>query len=221
MRNIGVVAVVFMGILVVAQAIALVNFTISMWPMFWDEGFPGVLMVLASIVPVAVTLAFGAYLITRRHQLADAWFNDDSAEVVIEPEILLRTGLILVGVWLIATSLPSFARPFLTWIVQAVRDGTMDSVFAESAPPMFTGFLFALPDLLVLSVEMAFGALLILRSRQIAERLWNGASEAAEKVCVDHLCPSCGEPYDPSGYRDDVTEPRCSKCGASVSLDSP
>jgi predicted RNA-binding Zn-ribbon protein involved in translation (DUF1610 family) len=95
----------------------------------------------------------------------------------------------------------------------------MDSVFAESAPPMFTGFLSALPDLFVLGVEITFGALLILQSRRIAQRLWKGTSETAVEVSVEHLCPSCGEPYDPSDYRDDATEPRCSKCHAFISLE--
>ncbi len=34
-------------------------------------------------------------------------------------------------------------------------------------------------------------------------------------------CPSCGSKYNPNDYREDITEIKCSACGASLSTENP
>jgi len=168
-------------------------------------------------VPLISSISAGALLIIGREWLADRLLPGASPESAVDAASLLQIGLAVVGVWLFAQSIPDVASVPMRWALQSAQEGVLyENVNSGSYVSYLVGTLAA--PILRLSV----GALLVIFSKRLAERLWAQHApkpEAASVVAAMPRCPNCGTQFDPEDYRDGLATPRCVECKEPLNLD--
>jgi len=211
LRRLTSVVVAVLGIGMCADSLAFVAQVLSLIDMFGQPDYGPVLWSLVgAILTTGLTLAAGVFLIVRREWVAARLVCDDD-ELTIGPSDLLRLGLIVIGVWLVATSLPSLVAAISEWLYRAyvtARDQLDDSLTFET----WSRATLVIRDL----VQLSLGLLLLRRARVLSTRLWFGVERSDRAIEVERqadlpTCPHCGASYDPSEYVD-LTTARCTEC---------
>jgi hypothetical protein len=215
MKEIGVVAIVVVGLLTLAQAVDLVSYPIAtVIKMEGSPRFPFVSALVLSLLPLTGSLVLGALLISNRQRLAERWFQDADISMSLEAVSLLRLGLIIIGVNFITDAIPLALKSASDWIVMyAVVDRTAATILGLNG-----GLWDLFHDPVRAIVELGMGLLLIARSRPLANYLW--ADRTVDKPAAAPLpkCPACGTPYDPADYQGGMTIARCSECKAPLDV---
>ena len=205
MKKLGVIVIVAIGLLAVLQGTVYLGFVFSLASPGTGMDGSQILNVMSSVVPMAGALAIGILLITYRMSLADRWFEDGDVSASIDATSLLRVVLLAVGAWMVATATPALLGSILAAIM--IRVGGYSQEFGL-APSLFE----MAPRVLPQTLEIAVGAVLIARSEPLSRRLWQGRPAVEQPpVQPPSACPSCGEPYAASDYRD-TENAKCSRC---------
>lgn len=169
MRRIGAVAIVLMGLWVISLALSLV--ASSSWALgnlaYPDAG--AALALIAFVLGIGALGLFGAWLVGNRDKIAARLFDDTPAGAHLGAFDVLRVGLILFGVSLLAASAVRLIGAVSMWSTYAsiARD--------PDAWNTTMGWWDPAADTLVGLVQLAFGLLLARRSSSIAQRLWGNA----------------------------------------------
>lgn len=208
MKKLGVVAIVVVGLLSLAQAVALISLPISALRMDKDPRFPVVLAFVLSLLPLIGSLVLGALLISNRQRLAERWFQDADVGISLDAVSLLRLGLIIVGVTLITDAIPLALKSVSGSIIQAAQDKFIQPLFGVLNQGLW-GFL---QGLVFPVVELGIGLLLIARSQPLANYLWADRTVDEQASAALPRCPACGTPFDPADYQGGMTMARCSAC---------
>jgi hypothetical protein len=210
MKRLGVVAIVVVGLLTLAQAVAFITYPIAIIRMDGNPSFPFVLAFVLSLLPLIASLVLGALLISNRQWLAERWFQDADIGLSLDAVSLLRLGLIIIGVNFITDAIPLALKSGSGWIIRPPE--------YEMLAQTLYGLKFLLQDLVRAIVELGIGLLLIAGSQPLATYLW--ADRTVEKPAVAPLpkCPACGTPYDPADYQGGMTLARCSECKEPLDL---
>ncbi len=212
MKRFGVVVIVLAGVWVLTQSLLLLNYPLTFLRWGGDSRYHISLGFFLLLIPAVGALVLGAVLIVKRRRLAERWFRDAAPEVFLNGVSLLRAGVALIGIALIAQAIPSLVgtltRPFIYHALDSQFGSTLDQ------------FLESLPALIVGTSRLVIGLLLVARSRSLSKRLWLGrpAKEKAESPELPK-CPSCGAQYDPVDYQGGLFKPKCWECGEPLNPD--
>ena len=210
MRKVGVIALVLAGIWVLTQALSflggLLMILVADTP---GNGAPGVVPILVSLLPVVSALALGVVLIARREALAERWFEDGEPELRLTGASLLRAGLLIIGVGMLAQAVPTLFEA-LTW----------PFVFASESPSgsIRAYLLEVLPQVFVAMAGVVVGLVLIATSSSLSRRLWFGRTAAEAEATAPARCPSCGAAFDPAGYEGGLFASTCDVCGKRLDV---
>jgi hypothetical protein len=174
MRKLASIAIVFGGILVFSTTPTLLVYLLQSMQYSGDFGLSGAIFAVLGIIPLAIAVFGGSYLIKNRHELATRWFDDEPVGAAPETLPLLRIGLILMGLWLAITS----AAQMFTMIASALEQVEFASVMGTGLEVGSNWVLFA--RVAISGVMLVVGSILIKHSESIASRLWLGPEILAE-----------------------------------------
>jgi hypothetical protein len=206
-RGLGVVALVFAGVMMIGQAIALVTVPITYASMAFDMGELATAVYLVAMLPALASLALGLVLILARHSLAERLFDHSDISVSIGPADALRIGFTLLGVWLVLGAIPEAFLALAQGVFQTSATLGVLDVYSVLGADLFGAYAnFVMP-----AVRIALGIFLVAKAEPIAERLWSGPAPAPVKT-PRSACSACGETYDPADYVEGA-EIRCERCG--------
>src|SRR5450756_1627111 len=142
MRRFGVVVLVLAGVWVLTQALLLLSFPLALLTQGGhDGGYPAGWMFFLALLPVVGALVFGDVLIAGRRRLAQRWFEDGGPEVRLSGVSLLRAGLLIIGIGMIAQAIPRLLQSIAAPFVYSAWDSSSsvrDNVLTE-APQFATG----------------------------------------------------------------------------------
>ena len=163
MRRLGAIALVCVGIMVMAS---------MGYPLQWALALSstsgwGTLPVALSWIPIVAAIAVGLGLILARHALAARWFDDSDSAIDTDPGTLLRLGLLVVGVVLIARGIPALIAGVTSGLVTSF--GGPDGGFRPHEVWRWSRTLTASAGP---AAQLVAGALLLASSTRLADRLW-------------------------------------------------
>ena len=210
MRKVGVIALVLAGIWVLTQALNFLGG--SLMVLVADtpgSSAPTVVPILVSLLPAVSALALGVVLIARREALAERWFEDGGPELRLTCASLLRAGLLIIGVGMVAQAVPTLFEA-LTWPFVYAGQNPSGSIRAY--------LLEVLPQVFVAVAGVVVGLGLIAASRSLSRRLWFGRTAAEAEATAPARCPSCGATFDPADYEGGLVTPTCEPCGESLDV---
>ena len=216
MRKLGTVGIALVGLMAVVQAVGLLMFPLAaLVPLPSDR--LAALAFFVSLVPPVIAAALGTLLIVWRNPLAARWFDESESELAVDPVKLMHIGLILIGITLLAESVPSFFVTLAGWL----SVGTRTRLDLGGSSVADYGFTTAAPALARSAAQALIGAWLAFGSTRLATRLVGGplppALEPAQPE-PEHRCAGCGTPYDPDDYRGGIAEPKCDHCGQPLDV---
>jgi hypothetical protein len=210
MRRLGVVAIVFVGLLALTASPSLLNHPLSAI----RSDSPSVALMLFAFLPAALSFAGGLFLIIRRHELAAAWFDESPVDVVVDSVSVLRLVFIVTGVLILIQGAAALATSIATTAVMAANGGPAPE------PGGLGGLIVsALPVLVFTAVTAGLAWLLVIKSGALAQWLLRPRQPGPPRPAPLPTCPSCEEPYDPSDYVGGSTRARCAKCGERLPSD--
>jgi hypothetical protein len=212
MRRLAAVGIALAGIVAIVEGLNLLAYPVSFLTGGLDRSFA--LLGLVSLVPSVLCFALGWFLIRRRERLAERWFTD--AEVPGVPEIgrLVRGALVIMGVWLLVTSIPATFTFLMSPITALVPRGQ-----GFEGPSMGYTILSNVPGLVGRLITIGLAAVLIARSTQLTGWLLRPRGVPPETGPADTAtCPTCGTPYDPADYRGGIAPPRCEECSEPLGV---
>jgi membrane protein YqaA with SNARE-associated domain len=202
-KRLGVVAIVFAGLLVIGQSISLLSTAMRGSA---GSGLRGGALLLAtsgSIAGVGVGVVFGVLLIAFRRQLADRWFDDDETGWSIDGVTLLRVGLVLLGTIMVAEAIPTLFISMGSAMIQAF---TFSKEMGSDQSQIWSGLLLSGGLSAVFGLVRALiGVLLVVYAGRLSGRLMRQPRVATPRRSepVQMLaCASCGATYDPADYRE-------------------
>ena len=120
------------------------------------------------VAPTLTMLLGGGLLIAFRRRLSQRWFDDGPLELAIEPQSLLRLGLIIVGIAVAISAVDNLMYAALDPVFTTARNQALFQV-AYDAPSLSV----ALPGLLAYSAQMVVGLLVAWFSTPLSRVLWN------------------------------------------------
>ena len=124
-----------------------------------------------SWIPVIAAVTIGLWLIRKRHALAARWFDDSESAIDFDPRTLLRLGLLVIGVALIARGIPALISG-VTNGVQTWMNGSDTSYAVHTSWAWTTALTSSAGPV----VELVVGASLLASSTRLADRLWGTES---------------------------------------------
>ena len=216
MRSLGKVAIVTMGLVVVAWALALVPSWA--WVVASSQQQPGTnwwLTIGAPLLPTAIAVAFGYWLIARRDSLSTRLFDDTESPIAVDGFGLLRVCIIVLGLGLIIVSVPRLIGAVGTWGSYVAMTPAEASGLGPSAVQWSMLAATAVTGL----AQLAAGVLFVRRSRRIAARLWRPRTDARPLSAEMSACPACDAAYDPRDY-EDASSARCVECHSPLHPES-
>lgn len=221
MRKLGTIAIVWIGLVTLVQGVTLVGAFLPVGQLMIDgtELHP-LLAYLFAALPFIGSLTLGALLIMNRHRLARRWFDDTPIDISLDGTALMRFSLIFIGVVLFTMAILSLFGKFPRIYSMATRSDLSWAISGATEPTLSDIFLTLLRDL----VQLGLGALFVMRSQPLAERLWAGRTatpaEAGSDPAPLSTCKSCGQPFDPEDYIGGLVIPKCSGCGEPLDIDA-
>ena len=210
MRRLGVIAIVIVGLWSLVQAVALLSMPVEIL-VFGGGSHSKALSFGVLLIPAVGAVVLSVLVILNRRRLSERWFDDVPVDLSLSVVPLLRVGVALIGLGLIAYALPAFL-------------GSITRPFLLSGPPSAYGLGYvwrtSVPAIVVEVAEAVIGVLLIAFSGTIAGRLWSGrpVKQIPAEPTELSRCPSCGAAYDPADYRGGHFTARCSVCGARLDV---
>lgn len=174
MRKFGAVGIVFAGIMLISQAIALSSVPITYATLAFDMGSLPAWVYLTAMIPALVALLLGVVLIIQRHAVAEMLFEDTEAPGAIEPQEALRLGLILMGIWLVASAVPSLLLAVSQVIQQSLAFTSVWEGYPVPGQDVWGAFSYtAIPAL-----QLVIGVVLTRFAPSIAARLYPAGEES-------------------------------------------
>lgn len=207
MRRIGTVATALLGLYVIANAITLVSNAAWLVHNFAEPDWSTAISVIVFIAAVLALAGFGVWLVVARSSISARLFEDDDVSSSIEAGDILRIGVILVGLTLLARGSVSVVNGIS---YMAAMASSAQSALETGAPPWWEG----IGGVVMSLIQVAFGGLFVWRSRRVAAWLWR-VDDPAGAVDLPATCPACGAGYDPEDYRD-IEAARCEDCGSPL-----
>lgn len=208
MRKLGAVVLVVVGLLSIMQAIASIAFLPTLLSAASQSGVShGLAKLYTGFAVIALILGviLGVVLIAWRRDLAARLFDDDGCVVTIDAPVLLRVGIVLVGLILAAEALPAALDAVASTLLQ-------DDLVAGSS-----GWLVWLSGLGNPLLRLAVGLAMVWSARPLAAMLVRPARPAKTVASQSSLCacPACGAPYDPADYQQGI-ERLCERCASPL-----
>jgi len=163
LRSLGAIALVVAGIMVMAS---------MGYPLQWALALSstsgwGTLPVALSWIPIVAAIAVRLGLILARHALAARWFDDSESAIDTDPRTLLRLGLLVVGVVLVARGIPA--------LIAGVTSGIVTGWYGnDNGTGTYTAWMWsrALTHSAGPVAELVVGALVLANAARLADRLW-------------------------------------------------
>jgi len=207
LKQLGVVAIVFVGLTSIMQALTFVAGNTWAFAMIGDPTPENVISFIGVMTGVALSLALGFLLLAKRHRLADRLFDDTEVDFAIDGVTLLRVAVIVFGLILLVGSAPRLIGSVSSWASQVAMERAYDMELSQDPGVYWSIAAGALIGVL----EAVAGVVFLVRSQSLAERLWFGARPIAEVSRPMSACPSCGAAFDPDDYVDRANA-RCVEC---------
>lgn len=216
MRKLTALVVAITGLLFLIQALNLTITPISLAL----AGLPGTqqaLSVLVGSIPGVACLALAIYLIMARDRIANWYLTGSDDALHVSAESLLRAGLVLVGVFLVAQAIPALvsflSRPLASWLQMRYEAGTAGMEVELLEAGLWITVIQNIPAVLAALSSLTIGGVLLAKRETLISRALGTAPVAAlEQDTFTAHCPSCGTGYDPSDYDGQFGEPRCEVC---------
>jgi len=213
-RKLSALLVALLGLFVLVESLQLLYSPISVGLMDLPVGTKALAAAL-SLLPAIATLAIGVYLMVARERIV-LWYLPGSDDALsISAESLLRAGLVLLGVYLVAQALPEFVKsagyPLADWLQLRADQVYGQPDFATFA--LTSSLIRNVPAVLSALVSLGFGLFLLAKRESIVARVFQIAPVPAQ--IDDPLpahCPNCGAGYDPSDYDSRFGDSRCASC---------
>ncbi len=215
-RRLSVVALVLAGIYVIVQGLGfMLN---SLWYLTTMADQPGPFDWIGLAFAALAVILFGALgwlLIGKRYQLAEWLFGESELEAVVDPVTMLRAGLILFGVILLAEGVFGIITSISIWA--QVRAADIAVGMGESVPYNFYQVLSNSSSGIAGIIKLIIGGVLVKRSEAVTSRLWRPRTAKSAQPAAVLECPVCHYPYDPVDYRDPAMA-KCTECGSPLDL---
>jgi uncharacterized membrane protein HdeD (DUF308 family) len=210
MRKFGMLGIVLIGLTFVMNGVAYVALPFSAWANGATSHWPAMLV---ELLPALAYLAGGIFLIVRRESLARRLFPDEDAPLSVTSNALVRTGLVLVGAFMMAGAIPGLFTQVATAAV----------VLSESGQGLGPVDVWQeVPGVAQVLVAFLVGWFLVARSRSLTDRLLREPKPPAPApVASGPVCPSCGTPFDPADYQGGLVAARCCACGSPLDVTAP
>jgi hypothetical protein len=211
MRKLARLGIALMGVWSLVGAISALWYPLTVATLNTGE-LPKPLAVVMAVLPALATAAVGVFLVFGAAWIADRLVPDVDVSLGVAPDALLRVGLILAGLLLVADGAPTFIRYLVTPVVDIAIAAAQAGGNASDLG--LTSQLWrSVPYALAALVSVGIGWFLVARSAQLTRRLLGPAPASAEDLSRSlSTCPSCGAEYDPADYVGGLAEPRCSVC---------
>lgn len=212
MRKLGVLAIVFVGLLFLMNALGYTAFPIQL--LLYEMGTrQKVWSELAALVPVIGSATIGVYMIRSRESFADHLFGEDEHAPTVGVEDLVRSGLLLGGLYLMVQAVPTLVSQVGVAFVNMIQFTAISAGDSfVSGTDMRTMLFRSVPGILATLMSFGIGWFLVARSRYVTGRLVSGPPpDAIVAPRLEH-CPNCGAPYDPLDYAGGLSEARCEEC---------
>lgn len=200
MRNLGVVALVVVGLFLIGGAIS----SIASAGYLFSPGGPDASVMTAFLgLSIVLALAFGIGLIAFRASIARRLFGDDDLGISVDAGALLTVGTALLGIDLVAEAVPR--------MVLSVSSAFVQHAMMQGGGEPGVGLGLLLVDGVASGLtHLAIGVGLVWGARPISAFLTRPRGQAATTPAA-LTCPECGAPYDPAEYCEGV-ERRCAAC---------
>lgn len=212
MRRITALVLAVLGIVLITDSLALFGQTMSLFDVLGQPDYPPMLWsFVGTVLTTFLTFAAGVVLLVRRDWVA-AFLVQDKAPVAFGPADMLRLALMVIGVWLVATSLPQLIGTLGDWLYRVLlgaRDQLDDVTMSLNT---WSQGMSALTGV----IQVAAGLFLLSKAGVLSKRLWFGTATSVEHEGVDpepahQTCPHCGAAFDPADYVD-LSGALCSMC---------
>ncbi len=207
LKQLGVVAIVFVGLMSIMQALTFIAGNTWAFTMISDPTPENVISFIGVVAGVALSLALGFILLAKRHRLADRLLDDTEVDFAIDGVTLLRVAVIVFGLILLVGSVPRLIGSVSAWASQLALERSYDMQLSQD-PSVYWSIA---AGALVGIIEAVVGVIFLVRSQSLAERLWFGARPIAVVSRPMSACPSCGAAFDPDDYVDRASA-RCVEC---------
>lgn len=212
LRRITALVLAVLGIVLITDSLALFGQTMSLLDVLGQPDYPPMLWsFLGTVLTTLLTFGAGVLLVVRRDRVA-AFLVQDEAPVAFDPADMLRLALMVIGVWLVVTSLPQLIGTLGDWLYRVVlgaRDQLDDATMTLST---WSQGMSALTGV----IQVAAGLFLLSKAGVLSKGLWFGAATSVEPEGADpelayQTCPHCGAAFDPTDYVD-LSTALCSTC---------
>jgi hypothetical protein len=208
-KGLAIVVFVGLGIITLLYSVSILQGLLA-FPFFLEE-FEGntVAIVLAHVFPFILLVTTGVLLIVKRFRLAE-WISREAYEGPPEQssQQLPALAFAILGLYLVVSNLPSLG----SLAGQLINFRAMGN-FQDFLPAFRTSLGYYIGTL----AEFVVGGYLFINARDVG-RWWQRRGEKLPKDVnpESHRCPECGTPFEPSEYREGVSERRCSNCKAEI-----
>ncbi len=214
MRKIARLGIALVGFWMLTYVPNLLTYASGMLPY---EGLGSVPMLAAAFLPALAAVLIGLLLVANRNRLADQLFEDSDIDLGASGPDLLRAGLVLLGVSMIAYAvLAALSTGIFTVSAFVQERSSLGDV------PYLSNLtvLDWLPSLVADAARLAIGLFLVLRAEALVRRLWFGRPDPSGTWGDLPRCSQCGASYDPEDYVGGTPPARCVDCGAELTIPS-
>ena len=209
MRKLVAVVLVVVGLLEIGQVISLIAASSGTGLLQQSGRAASGSAIPFSVVAIVLGLVFAAALIIGRDAISARLFPDEALDIGIDAPMLLRVGLLFIGLGLAVNGL-------VGTVIGAINAiGQQTGPLGGGAPPGF--WILGLGNVVDGLVRLVSGLGIIAVARPLAKWLTGQVPAAAIKPTSLRACPECGASYDPADYRDG-SQPRCVECHAPLDV---
>jgi len=214
MRKLTAILAAFVGVLILPTAFATAYGPINA---FFFEGPTStkVMFGLLTAIPLVASCAIATFLIAGRERIASRLVPGEGAPPTVTAPDLIRAGLVLLGIYLVATAIPALISIAITPAANYLQAKAI-TLYGEpdysqlSLPAFLLGKASAIISALA---SLGIGSYLIARrERVVSWALGLPIVEVAEPLESVAVCGNCGAGYDPADYDGGVSEARCMNC---------
>ncbi len=164
-RRLGVVAIVWVGLMAVLAGIAMMSLPVSFFGTSNELDPTPVALYVAMVLPALAAFLFAAILILGRRSISEWLFEDEEIDLAADPARLLGPALAIMGVWIVSASLPELIAQFVILLSNSLQ---MAASFQEIGGLGGSSLWDYLTQLTAPVLETTIGVILIIRSSQLA-----------------------------------------------------
>jgi len=207
-RRIGVVAIVFAGLLALVEVPGLLSGITAVYRDPSDFAISRGVMLALEALPLVVALCTAVVLVRFREDLAARWFDDGMPETAVGPVSLLQIGVVLSAVFVLMTSVPNAILAVVYGIAQVEW---MQGDFASSGMSGAYLWLTSLGAAVAPIAQVVIAIIVILKAGDLSRWLMRLRPVVEPTPVEQSACPNCGAPYDPADYKPG-TRKLCTSC---------